>query len=166
MTNDKGFVTGSVSGNTVTINGASTTWTNTWRGIQDNLTSSSTSDSLSANQGRILKSLVDGKANYSDLSDLCRFNFVNSVSECNINRINFLLRCPDSIIHLDPLDSYPDGTILLITIDNDSAHIMHRSGIWYSCGDSMDKNDYYYTIKSEINLITKNNGTIHHYKFN
>ena len=36
--------------------------TNTWRGIQDNLTSSSTSDSLSANQGRVLKSLVDGKA--------------------------------------------------------------------------------------------------------
>lgn len=65
LTNDKGFVTGSVSGNTVTINGASTTWTNTWRGIQDNLTSSSTSDSLSANQGRILKSLVDGKANSS-----------------------------------------------------------------------------------------------------
>lgn len=36
--------------------------TNTWRGIQDNLTSTSTSDSLSANQGRILKGLIDGKA--------------------------------------------------------------------------------------------------------
>lgn len=65
LTNDKGFVTGSVSGNTVTINGVSTTWTNTWRGIQDNLTSTSTSESLSANQGRILKGLVDGKANSS-----------------------------------------------------------------------------------------------------
>lgn len=65
LTNDKGFVTGSVSGNTVTINGASTTWTNTWRGIQNNLTSSSTSDSLSANQGRVLKGLIDGKANSS-----------------------------------------------------------------------------------------------------
>ena len=63
LTNDKGFVTGSVSGNTVTINGASTTWTNTWRGIQDNLTSSSTSESLSANQGRVLKGLIDNKAN-------------------------------------------------------------------------------------------------------
>ena len=68
LTNDKGFVTGSVSGNTITINGASTTWSNTWRGIQDNLISSSTSDSLSANQGRILKGLVDSKANSSDLS--------------------------------------------------------------------------------------------------
>lgn len=68
LTNDKGFVTGSVSGNTVTINGASTTWTNTWRGIQDNLTSTSASESLSANQGRVLKGLVDEKANSSDLS--------------------------------------------------------------------------------------------------
>ena len=65
LTNDEGFVTGSVSGNTVTINGVSTTWTNTWRGIQDNLTSNSTSESLSANQGRVLKGLVDGKANSS-----------------------------------------------------------------------------------------------------
>lgn len=68
LNNDKGFVTGSVSGNTVTINGASTTWTNTWRGIQDNLTSSSTSDSLSANQGSILKELIDTKADSRDLS--------------------------------------------------------------------------------------------------
>lgn len=67
LNNDKGFVTGSVSGNTITINGASTTWNNTWRGIQDNLTSSSTSDSLSANQGRILKDLVDSKANSNEV---------------------------------------------------------------------------------------------------
>ena len=35
---------------------------NTWRGIQDNLTSDSTTDSLSAKQGKALKALVDGKA--------------------------------------------------------------------------------------------------------
>ena len=39
--------------------------TNTWRGIQNNLTSDSTSDSLSAAQGKVLKGLVDGKANTS-----------------------------------------------------------------------------------------------------
>lgn len=295
LNNDKGFVTGSVSGNTVTINGVSTTWTNTWRGIQDNLTSTSTSESLSANQGRILKSLVDGKANSShthswsqisvvpiastqqsgimsstdkakldgiasgannyslpvassstlggikvsgnaygsswpicvdgnglaetkiqglikgdgvlssvilsnethntsynynainiedraakkridigfppksgtlaltsDLSDLCRFNFVNSISECRSDRINFLLRCPDPEINLDPFDSYPDGTILLITIDIYQSAIKH-SGIWYSCGDSMKINSYSYIYNREINLITKNNGVVHHY---
>lgn len=39
-----------------------TTPANTWRGIQNNLTSDSTTDSLSAAQGKALKSLVDGKA--------------------------------------------------------------------------------------------------------
>ena len=38
---------------------------NTWRGIQNNLTSDSTSDSLSAAQGKALKALIDGKANSS-----------------------------------------------------------------------------------------------------
>ena len=36
--------------------------TNTWRGIQNNLTSDSTDQSLSAAQGKALKALVDGKA--------------------------------------------------------------------------------------------------------
>ena len=39
--------------------------TNTWRGIQNNLTSNSTSDSLSAAQGKVLKGLIDGKASSS-----------------------------------------------------------------------------------------------------
>lgn len=42
--------------------GAKFTDTNTWRGIQNNLTSDSTTDSLSAAQGKALKALVDGKA--------------------------------------------------------------------------------------------------------
>lgn len=60
-----------VNGHTVNANvpaNAKFTDTNTWRGIQDNLTSSSTSDSLSANQGNVLKRLVDRKVDYSDLS--------------------------------------------------------------------------------------------------
>ena len=335
LNNDKGFVTGSVSGNTVTINGASTTWTNTWRGIQDNLTSSSTSDSLSANQGRVLKGLIDSKAdsddlssyaqksdaiknisiekmsglntylfirtiransvidtfpidrvddetdglmsvedkikldgiasganNYTlpvasettlggikvsknaagtgwpicvngnglaqtkingltqgrntnfvtslvvvdeddhsveykyngidvgfsdgifthidfppisgtfaltsdipDVSSLCRFNFVNSISNCSGNRINFLLGCSDTLIDLDPFDICPDGTILLITITLNSTPIKHHSGIWYSGGDKMNTSETHYTYKGQINLITKNNGTVHHYEF-
>jgi hypothetical protein len=35
---------------------------NTWRGVQDNLTSTATDQSLSANQGKVLKGLIDGKA--------------------------------------------------------------------------------------------------------
>lgn len=53
-------------------NGSNTTLTNTngvvtinstWRPVVDNLTSDSTTSSLSANQGRVLKSLIDGKSN-------------------------------------------------------------------------------------------------------
>ncbi len=58
-------------GNSTTVNGhtvnsdvpanAKFTDTNTWRGIQNNLTSDSTSDSLSAAQGKALKALIDAK---------------------------------------------------------------------------------------------------------
>lgn len=51
------------------LNGTWSAWaqdkytdTNTWRGIQNNLTSDSTDQSLSAAQGKALKTLVDGKA--------------------------------------------------------------------------------------------------------
>ena len=43
--------------------------TNTWRGVQDNLTSTATDQSLSANQGKVLKGLVDGKAASSHTHD-------------------------------------------------------------------------------------------------
>lgn len=59
-------------GNSTTVNGHSVnsdvpagakfTDTNTWRGVQNNLTSDATDQSLSAAQGKVLKGLVDGKA--------------------------------------------------------------------------------------------------------
>lgn len=58
-----------VDGHQITFtpsNGTATTITipdtDTWRGIQNNLTSDSTTESLSAAQGTVLKGLVDGKA--------------------------------------------------------------------------------------------------------
>lgn len=59
-------------------NGSNTTLTNTngvvtinstWRPVVDNLTSNSTTSSLSANQGRVLKSLIDGKSNSGHTHD-------------------------------------------------------------------------------------------------
>ncbi len=59
-------------------NGNNTTLTNingivtinsTWRPVVDNLTSNSTTSSLSANQGRILKALIDGKSNSGHTHD-------------------------------------------------------------------------------------------------
>lgn len=65
------------SGGTISITKANVTaalgytppTANTWRGIQDNLTSTATDQSLSANQGKVLKGLVDGKAASSHTHD-------------------------------------------------------------------------------------------------
>lgn len=59
---------------TITINGTGTdlyapTNTDTWRPVVDNLTSTATDSSLSANQGKVLKGLVDGKAASSHTHD-------------------------------------------------------------------------------------------------
>lgn len=59
-------------------NGSNTTLTNingvvtinsTWRPVVDNLTSDSTTSSLSANQGRVLKALIDGKSDSGHVHD-------------------------------------------------------------------------------------------------
>ena len=65
------------SGGTISITKANVTaalgytppTANTWRGVQDNLTSTATDQSLSANQGKVLKGLVDGKAASSHTHD-------------------------------------------------------------------------------------------------
>lgn len=54
--------------------GAKFTDTNTWRGIQDNLSSNSTSDSLSAAQGKRLKNLIDEKTDIHNLNYGIRFS--------------------------------------------------------------------------------------------
>lgn len=90
-------------GNSTTVNGhsvnsdvpAGAKFTDTWRGIQDNLTSTSTTDSLSANQGKVLKGLIDGKAasghthNYAGSSSAggaaTSANKVNAALTINLN---------------------------------------------------------------------------------
>lgn len=44
---------------------ANAVFTDTWRGIQDNLTSDSVTDSLSAHQDKLLKGMADSNANQS-----------------------------------------------------------------------------------------------------
>lgn len=46
----------------------------TWRGIQNNLTSDSTTDSLSAKQGKVLKGLVDSKTTLAEVEDYIEDN--------------------------------------------------------------------------------------------
>ena len=68
FTND--VVSASVSGSTLTVTIAGTAYsltdTNTWRPVQNNLTSDSTTDSLSAAQGKVLKGYTDTLFGYFD----------------------------------------------------------------------------------------------------
>lgn len=69
----------SIDSNTLDLrNGSNTTLTNTngvvtinstWRPVVDNLTSDSTTSSLSAKQGKVLKALIDGKSNSGHTHD-------------------------------------------------------------------------------------------------
>lgn len=80
-----------VNGHTVNSDvpsGAKFTDTNTWRGIQDNLTSTSTSESLSANQGKVLKGLVDGKANSSHTHTLGQITNAGNAAGKNVRTLN------------------------------------------------------------------------------
>lgn len=70
LTNDKNFVTGSVSGQTITINGVSTTWQNTWRGITDSYSGTSTGTSLSQKGANSLyNALYNGYASSAGNAD-------------------------------------------------------------------------------------------------
>lgn len=59
--------------------------TNTWRGIQNNLTSDSTTDSLSAAQGKVLKGLVDGKAASSHTHAIAQISNLQSTLDGKSN---------------------------------------------------------------------------------
>lgn len=59
--------------------------TNTWRGIQNNLTSDSTTDSLSAAQGKVLKGLVDGKAASSHTHTIAQISNLQSTLDGKSN---------------------------------------------------------------------------------
>lgn len=78
LTNDKNFVTGSVSGQTITINGVSTTWQNTWRGITDSYSGTSTGTSLSQKGANSLyNALHNGYASSAGNADTVEGYHVN-----------------------------------------------------------------------------------------
>lgn len=67
--------------------GAKFTDTNTWRGIQNNLSSDSTTDSLSAAQGKKLKELVDGKTDIHNLNYGIKFSSSSMDSNASQNTL-------------------------------------------------------------------------------
>lgn len=86
----------SIGSNTLNLQGGNnTTLTNingvvtinsTWRPVVDNLTSNSTTSSLSANQGRVLKALIDNKSNSDHNHDS---RYVKKSGDTMLGALNF-----------------------------------------------------------------------------
>lgn len=91
--------------------------TDTWRGIQDNLTSTSTTDSLSANQGKILKGLVDQKAESSHKHDDRYYTEVEIDAKLSDKANSSHTHTPSSI-----------GAADNITYDEDTGELCLKSG--------------------------------------
>lgn len=155
---DKNNLDGSVENVIAKNNKYSTTYSSTKIQIRDMSQNKSALLDFPAKSGT-LALLSD----IPDVSNLCRFNFVNSISECKSDRINFLFRSNEYIIDLSDFDAYPDGTILLITTTQNSANIKHRSGGWFYEGDEVSANYNSYIYKEGIKLITKYAGMVHYY---
>lgn len=121
--------------------GAKFTDTNTWRGIQDNLTSSSTSDSLSANQGRILKGLVDGKAASGHTH-----NYAGSSSAGG---------SANSAVKLATARTVSGGTDITMSFNYDgSANSSANIGFYGSAANVGDKNNYPFHRFAKLDTIT------------
>ena len=115
--------------------------TNTWRGIQDNLTSSSTSDSLSANQGRILKGLVDGKAASGHTH-----NYAGSSSAGG---------SANSAVKLATARIVSGGTDITMSFNYDgSANSSANIGFYGSAANVGDKNNYPFHRFAKLDTIT------------
>lgn len=66
-----------------------------------------------------------------DVSNLCRFNFVNSISDCVNGRINFLFKRSNDYVDLSYLTNLEEGTILLIYNPHSGFWITDKGATWY-----------------------------------
>ena len=90
-TNDKVTI-GITKDNITSALGYTPPTTNTWRGIQNNLTSNSTTDSLSTAQSKVLKGLVDGKAAASHTHSEATTSSAGLMSATDKTRLNNLFK--------------------------------------------------------------------------
>lgn len=136
-------------------NGSNTTLTNsngvvtinsTWRPVVDSLTSDSTTSSLSANQGRVLKSLIDGKSDSGHNHDDRYLKLIGGtmVGDINFSKDNKIIwaRNTDSasISFKNDGDEDPNSYMSFVTSDNGNEYFRwsHNNTEWMSLkGDGL-----------------------------
>lgn len=106
LTNDKNYVTGSVSGQTITINGVSTTWQNTWRGITDSYSGTSTGTSLSQKGANSLyNALHNGYASSAGNADTLDGEHASNFSYTHQTKFDFSKSKSGRIVTFDEPDT-------------------------------------------------------------
>lgn len=87
-----------------------------------------------------------------NVSNLCKFNFVNSISDCVNGRINFLFKNSNDYVDLSFLNNLEEGTILLIYCPYTSFQITYKPGVWYYNGLNVAADDTMYVDKAKLVL--------------
>lgn len=112
--------------------------TNTWRPVVDNLTSDSTTSSLSAKQGKVLKALIDGKSNsdhnhdgryvrYYAVTTLDCNNLAAGLTAASISATNAAHTNPSAYLYISNV-----GTPFQIQIPDSSIPYIYKR--YYSSG--------------------------------
>lgn len=79
-----------------------------------------------------------------DVSSLCSFNFIDSISKCKSGRINFLFKNSNDYVDLSFLKNLEEGTILLIYSPHVGFQITNKGGVWYYNGKATAADDTTY----------------------
>lgn len=87
-----------------------------------------------------------------DASNSCRFNFVDSISDCVNGRINFLFKRTNDYVDLNFLRNLEEGTILLIYSPHAGFQITDKGSVWYYNGIVTASDDAVYTDKAKLVL--------------
>lgn len=126
--------------------------TDTWRGIQNNLTSDSTTDSLSAAQGKALKTLVDGKADSGHIhlqgTESGKVDW-NTLKTFGVYKIQ---SCTMTADYHAPVDEYAFGILQVLDSENGGSenriiqiYWPHRTSqgahLWYRMHNSSNMSD-------------------------
>ena len=101
-----------------------------------------------------------------DVSSLCKFNFVDSISDCVNGRINFLFKNSNEYVDLSFLRNLEEGTISLIYSPFVEFQITDKGSVWYYNGRSVASEDTAYIEKAKLVLAFFNNTYVYVCTFN
>lgn len=96
-----------------------------------------------------------------DVFNLCKFNFVDSISECKSDRINFLYKSENSDVDLSHLYNFEDGTILFIYSPHFGYGITCKSDTWYYYGNPKGAGEFDYVNDGILRLAFLYKGRVY-----